>query len=72
MGFQQVSELQPVPGIQIVGLLPPEVQVVTVFAAGIAAHSTRPDAARDFLAFLATPAAQAVMLKTGLESLAVR
>ncbi|MEQ1911708.1 MAG: substrate-binding domain-containing protein [Vicinamibacterales bacterium] len=69
MGFQQVSELRPVPGIQIVGLLPPEVQLVTVFAAGIAAHSTRPDVVREFLAFVVTPAAQAVIVKTGLQQL---
>lgn len=69
LGFQQVSELRPVPGIQIVGLLPPEVQLVTVFSAGIAAHSTHREATRDFLAFLATPAARAVILQTGLEAL---
>ena len=69
MGFQQVSELRPISGIQIVGLLPPEVQLVTVFAVGIASHSTRPDIARDFLAFVATPAAQAIIVKTGLEPL---
>ena len=69
MGFQQVSELRPIPGIHIVGLLPPEVQLVTVFSAGIAAHSTRPDIARDFLAFVATQAARAVIVTTGLEPL---
>ena len=72
MGFQQVSELRPVPGIHIVGLLPPEVQLVTVFAAGVAAHSTRPEAARAFLAFVATPTAQAIIVKTGLELLGGR
>ena len=69
LGFQQVSELRPIQGIHIIGLLPPEVQLVTVFSAGVAAHSTRPDVVREFLAFLATPAAQAVVVKTGLESL---
>ena len=36
-GFQQLSELRPISGIEIVGLLPPEVQQVTVFSAGITA-----------------------------------
>ena len=44
IGFQQVSELLPVPGIDYVGPLPPEIQHFTVFAAGIAAHAREPDA----------------------------
>ena len=69
IGFQQVSELRPIPGIEIVGLLPPDVQRVTVFSAGIATTSKHPDAARAFLTFLASPAAQKVIEDTGLEPL---
>ena len=39
LGFQQTSELLPVPGIDYVGPLPPGVQRVSVFSAGVAAHS---------------------------------
>lgn len=69
LGFQQVSELRPIPGIEIVGLLPGDTQRVTVFSAGIAITSRHSDAARAFLAFLASPAAQPIIEKTGLESL---
>jgi len=67
VGFQQMSELLPVTGIDVVGPLPPEVQRVTVFAAGVAAHSTHPDAARAYIRYLASPAASAAVARTGLE-----
>jgi molybdate transport system substrate-binding protein len=67
IGFQQVSELRLVRGIEIVGPLPGDTQRVTVFSAGIAATSKRSAAARAFLAFLASPAAQKVIEDTGLE-----
>src|SRR4029079_327775 len=67
IGFQQMSELLPEKGIDIVGPLPSEVQRVTVFAAGVAAHSTHPDAARAYIRYLASTAAAASIAKTGLE-----
>src|SRR5712671_6343903 len=60
IGFQQISELLPVPGIDYVGPLPPGAQRVTVFAAAVAAAAKAPDAARALIAFLASPAAAAV------------
>jgi molybdate transport system substrate-binding protein len=70
MGFQQMSELLPVTGIEVVGALPPEVQRVTVFAAGVAANSTHPDAARAYIGYLASSASATAVAKTGLELLA--
>jgi molybdate transport system substrate-binding protein len=67
IGFQQMSELLAVPGIDIVGLLPPEIQNVTVFAAGISSTSKEPDAARALIKFLTSPAATPVIAKTGIE-----
>jgi len=67
IGFQQISELLPISGIEIVGPLPPEVQRVTVFAAGVAANAKHPDAARAFIRFLASPEAAGVVVKSGLE-----
>jgi molybdate transport system substrate-binding protein len=67
IGFQQISELLPIPGIDYVGPLPPEVQRVTVFAAGIAVGTKEPDAARALIEFLASPAAIPVITKSGLE-----
>ena len=45
IGFQQVSELLSIRGIDYVGPLPPEVQKVSVFSAGVAAGAKHPDAA---------------------------
>jgi len=67
IGFQQISELLPVQGIDYVGPLPPEVQKVTVFSAGIAAGSKQPDAARALIEFLASPAALPAVKESGLE-----
>jgi molybdate transport system substrate-binding protein len=67
LGFQQVSELLPVAGIEYVGPLPSEVQRVTVFSAGVATASKQPDAARMLIQFLASPDAAPAIAKSGLE-----
>jgi molybdate transport system substrate-binding protein len=67
IGFQAISELRPVPGVDIVGPLPPELQKVTVFAAGIATVSREPDAGKALIKFLASPAAGAAIIKSGME-----
>ncbi|MDE3199103.1 MAG: substrate-binding domain-containing protein [Acidobacteriota bacterium] len=67
IGFQQMSELRPVKGIDIVGPLPDAVQHATIFAAGIPASSARPEAARALIHWLASPAAYAAIEKSGLE-----
>jgi molybdate transport system substrate-binding protein len=72
IGFQQVSELLPVPGIDFVGPLPPEAQKVSVFSAGVAAQSRDVEAARALIAFLASREAAAAIEKRGLEPIASR
>ena len=67
IGFQQVSELLPIGGITFVGPLPAEVQLVSVFSAGVTAHAKHPDEARAFVAYLASEASIEVIKKTGLE-----
>jgi molybdate transport system substrate-binding protein len=67
IGFQQISELRPVKGIDIVGPLPPGAQQITVFAAGIPATSKQPEAARMLIQWLASPAAYSAIKKSGLE-----
>jgi molybdate transport system substrate-binding protein len=67
IGFQQISELRPVKGIDIVGPLPAGAQRITIFSAGIVATSTQPDAARRLIAFLVSPAAAAAIRRSGLE-----
>jgi len=70
IGFQQVSELLPVQGIELIGPLPPEVQRVTVFSAAIATSAGAPDAARALLAFFMSPEAAPIIRRTGLEPIA--
>jgi molybdate transport system substrate-binding protein len=67
IGFEQVSELIPVPGVDYVGLIPREVQKVTIFSAGIAVGAQHPKAAGALIKFLASPAAAPALKKSGLE-----
>jgi molybdate transport system substrate-binding protein len=67
IGFQQISELLPVKGIDIVGPLPPGAQKITVFSAGIPTTSKHPEAARALIQWLASPAAYAAIKKSGVE-----
>ena len=72
IGFQQISELLPIAGIDFVGPLPPDVQRVTVFAAGIGVASKYPATAGSFVDFLASPAAVPVIQKSALEAVAAK
>jgi molybdate transport system substrate-binding protein len=70
IGFQQVSELKPVEGIDIVGPLPDALQKITVFSASIASASKEPDAGKALIKFLASPAARAELIKSGMDPIA--
>jgi molybdate transport system substrate-binding protein len=70
IGFQQISELLPVPGVDIVGQLPPELQKITVFSAGIATVSKEPEAGKALIKFLASPAAGTAITRSGIEPMA--
>jgi molybdate transport system substrate-binding protein len=67
LGFQQLSELMHVPGIDVIGELPPEIQVVTVFSAAVCTASKRPETARSLLSFLASPEADAAKRRHGMD-----
>ena len=67
IGFQQVSELRPVPRITIVGPLPEGAQQVTIFSAAIVKGAKNADAGKKLIAFLSSPAVAAVVEQTGLE-----
>jgi len=67
LAFQQVSELLPVPGIDFVGPLPPDVQEITIFSAGLHARAPHPDAARALIKHLTAPAAAPVIIRKGME-----
>ena len=67
IGFQQISELLEVPGIDYVGPLPAEVQRVTVFSAGVAVGARNPNAARALIELFASPNGLETMAKSGLD-----
>jgi len=70
IGFQQLSELLPVQGIAHITPLPPEVQKVSSFAAGVAASSPDKALARAAIEFLASPEAAKAITNSGLEPIA--
>jgi molybdate transport system substrate-binding protein len=67
LGFQQLSELIGEPGIAIVGPLPPEIQALTVFSAGVSATSREPEAARALVAYLASVETDGAKRRHGME-----
>jgi len=67
IGFQQISEIVGVPGAELVGPLPPEVQQVTVFSAGVLANAQNPGAATELIRFLSSEAATETIASTGLD-----
>jgi molybdate transport system substrate-binding protein len=67
IGFQQVSELIHLSGIDFLGPLPPDIQQITVFSSGIHTGATMPDAAKALVRFLTSPSAAMVIKKNGME-----
>jgi molybdate transport system substrate-binding protein len=67
IGFQQVSELKPVPGITIVAPLPEGAQEVTIFAAAIPKGAKNPETAKRLIQFLTSPDVASIIRETGLE-----
>jgi molybdate transport system substrate-binding protein len=67
LGFQQLSELIGQPGIEVVGPLPPDIQAVTVFSAGVSMRSQEPEGARAFVAYLASVETEDAKRRYGME-----
>lgn len=67
IGFQQVSELLPIPGVDFVGALPEDIQKVTVFSAGMAAGSNQASEVEKLIQFLISPEVRPLIIKQGLE-----
>ncbi len=66
LGFQQLSELMHLPGLQVLGPLPAAIQITTTFSAGIVAGTPHEEAARSLLAFLASPTCTAAKRRQGM------
>jgi molybdate transport system substrate-binding protein len=67
LAFQQVPELQQVSGIDYIGPLPADIQLVTVFTGGVHSAARDPDACKALLQFLHSPAAAPVMKQHGMD-----
>ena len=67
VGFQQLSELMNVEGVEVLGLLPEGIQGTTTFAGGVATVSAQPDRVREVFAFMASPAVAALKRKHGMQ-----
>jgi molybdate transport system substrate-binding protein len=67
LGFQQLSELKHLPGLDILGPLPPAIQLITTFSAGLAATSTQAVAVHAMLDYMNSPAAVAAKQAAGMD-----
>lgn len=67
LGFQQLSELMHLPDIDVVGTLPAEVGIVTVFSAAVCAASTQARDAQAFISYLASAEASSTKRAQGME-----
>jgi molybdate transport system substrate-binding protein len=67
LGIQQMSELMSQPGIEVVGSLPPEIQAVTVFSAGVSSACAVREAANAFLAYLGSAETRDSKRRYGME-----
>jgi len=67
IGVQQLCELAPVGGIDIVGPLPPPLQKLTYFSAGVTARATHPESAKALVILLTSEAARTAMLAGGMQ-----
>jgi molybdate transport system substrate-binding protein len=67
LGFQQLSELMHVDGIDVLGPMPPAIQITTTFSAGIGVAAGDPAGARRFIAYMAAPEAAPIKQRNGME-----
>jgi molybdate transport system substrate-binding protein len=67
LGFQQLSELMHLPGIDVIGALPDDIQITTVFSAAICTASGKREAAKALLSFLTSSQVDATKLRHGME-----
>lgn len=67
LGFQQLSELMHLDGIDVLGGLPGDTQFITTFSAGLCAKSTQAEAVRAMLAFMNSPSAAQIKRRHGMD-----
>jgi molybdate transport system substrate-binding protein len=67
LGFQQMSEMIGVPGIDVLGMLPPSIQTLTIFEGAVCVNANAPELARAFLAYAISSDADAMKARHGME-----
>ena len=68
LGFQQLSELMHLDGVDVVGPLPGPIHIETVFSGAVCAASSRPGAVRELLAFMVSPETAAIKSACGMDA----
>lgn len=68
LGFQQLSELQGLDGITLLGGMPPGADIVSRFSGAVTANAAQPDAAQALLDFMAGPTTDALMRQHGMRA----
>jgi molybdate transport system substrate-binding protein len=67
LGFQQLSELLNVAGIEVLGPLPAAIQTITTFSAGVNVQCEQPQVATQLLNYMRLPAASGIKQRYGME-----
>lgn len=67
LGFQQLSELLHVEGLAVVGPLPPAIQIITTFSAGVHKNSAQAERVRAMLDYMRSPQADEAKKRQGME-----
>jgi molybdate transport system substrate-binding protein len=70
IGFQQMSELKPIAGITLVGPIPDDVQLVTIFSAGLVLRATNKDGGEALIKYLSSPEACHAIEESAIEPVA--
>src|SRR3984957_4868670 len=69
IGLQQVTELLSNPDVEVIGMLPADLQQITMYSAGITTSAKQPDAARTLIQALTAPSAKPIFKAKGLDPL---
>ena len=67
VGCTQVTEINNTPGVVLVGLLPREFELATVYSVGVCVGATNPEAAQRFIELLTGAPSRALRVKAGFE-----
>jgi molybdate transport system substrate-binding protein len=67
IAIHQIAELMPVPGIDIVGDLPAELNITIIYGTGLTTMARQPEAAKELVKYLSLPSSAPVIKKNGMD-----